>query len=229
MVCRLFWFTSLDAFELSVEVSQLKDILAIHPVGPKLNPVRDPVDGVLIPAVEALRERDESGPRPVEFQTRATCLLAGSHKIARVVSQPIEIEEALVDDILVLEFLVLDKYSSSVTVQPEGLDSPCFEPVLNSDATKRTPKSVSKLPSMKFCSPFSRRTNPVSAWSLLTVPFATRKIGIDDLRRDGVDAPPGSEVRVIDMLIDQRDLLLVERFVVRLRQLIQRLLDGETD
>ena len=85
-----------------------------------------------------LRARDAEGGAEQHLFARR-----GTHEqleLALVIQQPVEIEEALVDDVLIQRPLVLDDDRSAILIEPQGVDAASVQstrPVLRREETDR--------------------------------------------------------------------------------------------
>ena len=107
-------------------------------------------------------------------------------ELRAMVEQPVEVEQPLIDDVLVGRPLVLDDDRAVVLVDPERVDAADRDlPVEYSEASNRTPSSVSRFRSMSAWSDFSTATEllgssstraPIKRNSLMSLtPFVSQR------------------------------------------------------
>ena len=128
---------------------------AVKSVGPEFDALVYPIHRVLIIAAKRTGQQNQAGYRPRHIDVSHRCP-RGNLEIAAMVHQPVQIEEALVDNVFVAPSLYsIMTGDPSWSIPSVSMRPRCFWPVLNSVATKRTPKSGSRFASMSLCSPFS--------------------------------------------------------------------------
>ena len=128
MACRFCSCDTTGASAGRIHQFEQQEVIAKQAITDQLYVAVDLLHGMAVVLGKVRRDADQAWRVPVDTVSGFMAQLAGNKplEITAMIHQPVEVEQALVDHVLVAVALVLDDHRAAVLVQTQRVDAPAM-------------------------------------------------------------------------------------------------------